>query len=138
MSNLVLYSDVWTKMSTNRKAYRDSSSAYEKAPLELQCNLCRKLLRDAVASPCCKSNFCDECIRKELLESQPQFKCPICQCELVPDQLIVNQELRSNVDSYLREKVGHGKRAAEERTEYFHLIQKHKKAKENKLIVSIN
>ncbi|KAI8813796.1 hypothetical protein BJ742DRAFT_379702 [Cladochytrium replicatum] len=44
-----------------------STDLYEHIPVpkELECPLCKRLLRDAVLSPCCGASFCDECKRNE-------------------------------------------------------------------------
>ncbi|RKP04038.1 hypothetical protein CXG81DRAFT_8693, partial [Caulochytrium protostelioides] len=35
----------------------------------MACPICKYVIRDAVQLPCCKSNFCDDCIRSSLLDN---------------------------------------------------------------------
>ncbi|KAJ2386174.1 Retinoblastoma-binding protein [Coemansia sp. RSA 2611] len=73
-------------------------------PDTLKCNTCAKLVRDAVAAPCCKTVFCSACIEGQLLDPGPMhFTCPKCRSGLVPDQLEVASETRGKVDEFLRE-----------------------------------
>ncbi|KAJ1740386.1 Retinoblastoma-binding protein [Coemansia sp. RSA 989] len=73
-------------------------------PEELKCNLCKKLARDAVKAPCCKTAFCSSCIESQLLEpGLMHFTCPQCRSGLVPDQLEVAKDIRGKVDEFLRE-----------------------------------
>ncbi|KAJ2845776.1 hypothetical protein IWW36_004647, partial [Coemansia brasiliensis] len=73
-------------------------------PEELKCNLCKKLARDAVMAPCCKTIFCSSCIENQLLEpGLMHFTCPQCRSGLVPDQLEVAKDIRGKVDEFLRE-----------------------------------
>ncbi|KAJ2456259.1 Retinoblastoma-binding protein [Coemansia sp. RSA 2336] len=73
-------------------------------PEELKCNLCKKLARDAVIAPCCKTVFCSSCIESQLLEpGLMHFTCPQCRSGLVPDQLEVAKDTRGKVDEFLRD-----------------------------------
>ncbi|KAJ2587087.1 Retinoblastoma-binding protein, partial [Coemansia sp. RSA 1722] len=74
-------------------------------PDQLKCNICHKLARDAVTTPCCKTVFCSSCIEKQLLEpGDAHFTCPACNTkDVVPDQLEVADEVRVKVDEFLRE-----------------------------------
>ncbi|XP_066566431.1 E3 ubiquitin-protein ligase RBBP6-like [Amia ocellicauda] len=63
-------------------------------PAELLCLLCEELLVDAVVIPCCGTNYCDECIRTCLLDSD-EHECPTChKLGVSPDSLEANQFLR--------------------------------------------
>ncbi|KNC78434.1 hypothetical protein SARC_09134 [Sphaeroforma arctica JP610] len=65
-------------------------------PEDLKCQMCHQCLKEAVTIPCCGDNFCDECIRTCLLESN--FTCPSCHSERVsPDALSANLSLRNEV-----------------------------------------
>ncbi|KAJ2747091.1 Retinoblastoma-binding protein [Coemansia sp. BCRC 34301] len=74
-------------------------------PDAIKCNICRRIARDAVTAPCCKTVFCSACIEHELLEPGPMhFTCPACHAkDVVPDQLETAGETRSKVDEFLRE-----------------------------------
>jgi protein MPE1 len=95
-------------MNQMNQKFGNIGDAYDTAPVldHLACYLCKKLLRDAVTSPCCKTNFCDDCIQKSLLEPEDvhmRLKCPKCRAVLIPDKLDVNQELRQKVVLHLRQ-----------------------------------
>ncbi|XP_066566436.1 E3 ubiquitin-protein ligase RBBP6-like [Amia ocellicauda] len=63
-------------------------------PAELLCLLCEELLVDAVVIPCCGTNYCDECIRTCLIDSD-EHECPTChKLGVSPDSLEANQVLR--------------------------------------------
>ncbi|KAI8906867.1 DWNN domain-containing protein [Gorgonomyces haynaldii] len=53
--------EVWQKISTASRAFKDVSEAVNNAPPDLSCKICRQLLSDAVSTPCCKTSYCDEC-----------------------------------------------------------------------------
>ncbi|KAJ1812720.1 Retinoblastoma-binding protein, partial [Coemansia sp. RSA 2598] len=74
-------------------------------PDQLKCNICHRLARDAVTTPCCKTVFCSTCIEKQLLEpGDAHFTCPACHTkDVVPDQLEVADEVRVKADEFLRE-----------------------------------
>ncbi|KAJ1668958.1 Retinoblastoma-binding protein, partial [Coemansia sp. RSA 25] len=74
-------------------------------PDSIKCNVCHRIARDAVTTPCCKTVFCSACIERELLEPGPMhFTCPACHAKgVVPDQLETAGEARSKVDEFLRE-----------------------------------
>ncbi|KAJ3037264.1 E3 ubiquitin-protein ligase rbbp6 [Rhizophlyctis rosea] len=98
----------WTKLTAHARNYLGAGDAYEMAPVpdELACGICHKLLRDAVQIPCCGKNYCDECIRHSLLEHENndlRFKCPNCNSDQTPDNLVPNNDLRQAVEKHLRE-----------------------------------
>ncbi|KAJ1722742.1 Retinoblastoma-binding protein [Coemansia erecta] len=74
-------------------------------PDDLKCNICHKLARDAVNTPCCRTVFCSTCIENKLLEpGDMHFVCPACNTkDIVPDQLEVADDVRGKVDEFLRE-----------------------------------
>ncbi|XP_066940064.1 E3 ubiquitin-protein ligase RBBP6-like isoform X2 [Macrobrachium rosenbergii] len=82
-------------------------------PDELECQLCKEILKDAVLIPCCAVAYCDDCIRNHLLDSE-EHVCPACGKEGVgPDTLIPNRYLRIKVQEFecgwlQREKKGDG------------------------------
>jgi len=77
-------------------------TAEESIPPELQCPMCKNLLKDAVLIPCCGNSFCDECIRQTLLTDE-QFTCPLCHTpNNSPDKLLPNKTLRQAVEGFSR------------------------------------
>ncbi|CAL9129704.1 unnamed protein product, partial [Musa textilis] len=68
-------------------------------PPELNCPLCKKVMKDAVvSSKCCFASFCDKCIRDHIITKS------MCICgakHLVADDLIPNATLRETIDSFL-------------------------------------
>ncbi|CAG8443280.1 8250_t:CDS:10, partial [Scutellospora calospora] len=99
----------WQKFHARQKSYVTSNEVLEDTlpiPAELQCMLCSRLLKEAVITPCCRASFCDECIRHALInpeQDDQQFKCPNCQSQLVPDELLPNKTAREAVDGHLRD-----------------------------------
>ncbi|XP_064120371.1 E3 ubiquitin-protein ligase RBBP6-like isoform X2 [Macrobrachium nipponense] len=82
-------------------------------PDELECQLCKEILKDAVLIPCCAVAYCDDCIRNHLLDSE-EHVCPACGKEGIgPDTLIPNRYLRIKVQEFecgwlQRERKGDG------------------------------
>ena len=69
-------------------------------PKEFQCPLCLKSLTDAVKMPCCKTNYCNNCITHTLIHDT-NFTCPNCKSpKQTIDALQPNIELRNRVDRY--------------------------------------
>ncbi|XP_061222110.1 E3 ubiquitin-protein ligase RBBP6-like [Neopsephotus bourkii] len=86
-----------------------SSSSDGPIPDELLCLICKDIMTDAAILPCCRSSYCDECIRTALLESE-EFTCPAChQTDVSPDALVANQSLRQAVNNF-RNGAGYTKR----------------------------
>ncbi|KAF8655788.1 hypothetical protein HU200_060949 [Digitaria exilis] len=80
-----------------------SSSVNDRLPAELYCPLCKKVITDAMlTSKCCYDSFCDKCIRDYIIA---QSKC-ICGVEILADDLIPNQTLRSTISSMLSSRGG--------------------------------
>ena len=77
-----------------------SSKPSREVPTELQCGLCRKILCDAVEMPCCKTNYCNDCITVAL-SNDSTWSCPHC---MVPgqslDNLRANEKVRIQVDCF--------------------------------------
>ncbi|CAN6352467.1 unnamed protein product [Urochloa humidicola] len=80
-----------------------SSSVTDNLPAELHCPLCKKVMTDAMlTSKCCYDSFCDKCIRDYIIA---QSKC-ICGVEILADDVIPNQTLRSTISSMLLSRGG--------------------------------
>ncbi|XP_034443294.1 E3 ubiquitin-protein ligase RBBP6-like [Hippoglossus hippoglossus] len=85
--------------------HEQSSSEDDADPIpdELLCPICNDLMTDAVVIPCCGNNYCDDCIRTALLDSE-EHVCFTCkQSDVSPDNLIANKFLRQAVNNYKNE-----------------------------------
>ncbi|RLN27866.1 uncharacterized protein C2845_PM05G00940 [Panicum miliaceum] len=80
-----------------------SSNVSDSLPAELHSPLCKKVMTDAMlTSKCCYDSFCDKCIRDYIIA---QAKC-ICGVQILADDLIPNQTLRSTISSMLSSRGG--------------------------------
>ncbi|XP_043215539.1 E3 ubiquitin-protein ligase RBBP6-like [Amphibalanus amphitrite] len=78
-------------------------STRPQVPDDLCCKVCKDLIREAVMSPCCGENFCDECLRTALVESE-NSECPEChQTDVSPDNIIPNRFIRKRVVKFEKE-----------------------------------
>ncbi|KAJ1979188.1 Retinoblastoma-binding protein [Dimargaris verticillata] len=98
----------WKKFqqSTKRSLGSEASLAGMSVPKDLQCPLCHELLRDAVKTPCCHTTFCDECITRSLLDTDPErhFICPQChKSGVTPDQLVADPVLRQRTERHIQQ-----------------------------------
>ncbi|KAF9579729.1 E3 ubiquitin-protein ligase rbbp6, partial [Lunasporangiospora selenospora] len=98
----------WRKFHEKSKGAFTSEEAYAIAPVpeDMKCSICLQLLKNAVQTPCCGTNFCDECIRNYLVrppKGDDPFRCQHCHKNLVPDQLTPDVEARKRVERYVRE-----------------------------------
>jgi protein MPE1 len=83
----------------------------------LTCPLCKKLLWEAVKTPCCDTAYCEECIQTYLLEHA--FECPSCESKVASlEGLKVDDDLRNRIKGYVEAEIERSKRedtgAAEE------------------------
>eukprot|EP00011_Vannellida_sp_DIVA3-517-6-12_P007638 CAMPEP_0114628906 /NCGR_PEP_ID=MMETSP0168-20121206/13074_1 /TAXON_ID=95228 ORGANISM="Vannella sp., Strain DIVA3 517/6/12" /NCGR_SAMPLE_ID=MMETSP0168 /ASSEMBLY_ACC=CAM_ASM_000044 /LENGTH=412 /DNA_ID=CAMNT_0001840327 /DNA_START=118 /DNA_END=1352 /DNA_ORIENTATION=- len=77
-----------------------SGGAAGVVPNEMECPLCHELLNDAVMSPCCGTNFCDQCLRRAMLKS-PNLVCPRCNKPNESlDNLTPNMKMRQKISQY--------------------------------------
>ncbi len=58
-------------------AYVPPEQENELLSSSLICPLCKKLIKEAVRTTCCRHSYCNECIATELFDSGSQ-KCPNC------------------------------------------------------------
>jgi protein MPE1 len=80
--------------------------------MSLVCPIDNKLFRDAVKTPCCDTNYCEECIQSYLLERD--FLCPSCGKKIPSlDKLVVDKPMRTKVTDYI-DKVIEDSRKSEE------------------------
>ncbi|TFK39808.1 DWNN domain-containing protein [Crucibulum laeve] len=78
----------------------------ERAPADpsLACPIDNKLFRDAVKTPCCGTNYCEECIQTHLLERD--FICPHCSKKIASlDKLIMDKPTRTKVSDYIEKAI---------------------------------
>lgn len=83
---------------------------------ELACPICKKLIWEAVKTPCCSTSFCEECIQGHLLEHE--FVCESCESKIGSlEELVVDEELRERVGKYIEGEIERSKREKEEEDE---------------------
>ncbi|KAI1292217.1 E3 ubiquitin-protein ligase RBBP6 [Halotydeus destructor] len=80
-------------------------------PEDFQCTLCMDIIQDAVMTPCCSTSFCDDCIRKHLMEADIPHQCPKCdELDVTPEKLIPFRKLRKDVMKFINDTgYTHGK-----------------------------
>ncbi len=108
--------DAWSALNKKRGVQED-------VPKELECRLCKGLLRDPTSVKCCKDvYYCDECIRHALLENEDatlRFKCPNCFKDAFPDDLRREDDIKKKVVEFLKESMeGKSKKVKLERELY--------------------
>lgn len=83
---------------------------------ELTCPICKKLVWEAVRTPCCDTQFCEECITTHLLEHS--FECPVCESRVPSiDKLRPDPELRERVKGYVNGEIERSKKEEKEEKE---------------------
>lgn len=100
-----LFSASWEKQRA-RPAPLTAADVREKLPSDasLACPICRKLLRDAVKTPCCSKTFDEECIQTHLLESD--FVCPSCHSKVASlDRITPDTAARDRVRRHIEEEI---------------------------------
>ncbi|KAJ7180717.1 DWNN domain-containing protein [Mycena filopes] len=66
----------------------------------LVCPIDNKLFRDAVKTPCCGTDYCEECIQTHLLERD--FLCPNCAKKIASlDKVVMDKPMRTRVADYI-------------------------------------
>lgn len=67
-------------------------------PKDLQCPICKNLLKEAVITSCCGVNFCNHCILRAFYDD-PNNCCPNCKkAKCSANDLTPNQKIRSMVE----------------------------------------
>lgn len=83
---------------------------------ELACPICKKLIWEAVKTPCCSTSFCEECIQGHLLEHE--FVCESCESKIGSlEELVEDSELRERVGKYVQGEIERSKREKAEEDE---------------------
>lgn len=91
-----------------------SSNDVESAPTDpdLTCQLCNRLLRDAVKTPCCSHSYCEECIQNYLSEND--FVCAECESKVKSlKQLVKDEDRRERAKKYLEDTLKASKALAD-------------------------
>jgi len=103
----------WQKQVARPKGLT-AADIRERAPTDptLVCPIDNKLFRDAVKTPCCGTQYCEECIQTNLLERD--FICPNCGKKVASlDKLIVDKPLRTKVTDYIEKMLEESRRDEE-------------------------
>lgn len=102
----------WQKQAAVKPRALTGADVRDQEPLEadLTCPLCKKLVWEAVRTPCCNTAFCEECVQTYLVDHD--FECPHCESKvpsldrLKPDEdlrkrsrIYVDHELQKNKDA---------------------------------------
>lgn len=115
---LLICSAAWERQQKAKAKGLTEAEVKDRPPRDpsLACPQCDKLLRDAVKTPCCQKDYCEECIHTHLLEGS--FECPNCKSKIPSlDKLRIDSETRAKVREYVRNTVEESRRAAEQSVE---------------------
>ncbi|KAJ7224243.1 DWNN domain-containing protein [Mycena pura] len=100
----------WQKQVSRSKGLT-AAEVRERIPTDpsLVCPIDNKLFRDAVKTPCCGTNYCEECIQAHLLERD--FLCPNCAKKITSlDKLMLDKPLRTKVADYIEKAIEESKK----------------------------
>jgi hypothetical protein len=114
MLNNVCFRASWQKQVSRPKGLT-AAEVRERPPtdLSLVCPIDNKLIRDAVKTPCCDKQYCEECIQTHLLERD--FVCPNCGKKIGSlDKLVVDKPMRTKVNDYVDKAVEDSKKESDE------------------------
>ncbi|KAJ7504326.1 DWNN domain-containing protein [Mycena galericulata] len=79
----------------------------------LVCPIDNKLFRDAVKTPCCGTDYCEECVQTHLLERD--FVCPNCAKKIASlDKLVMDKPMRTKVADHIENVIEESKKEGEE------------------------
>lgn len=100
---------------TYQKNTKTNTIDYLPEGSDLACGICKKILNNPQTVPCCKQDYCEDCIQTFLLDSD--FICPSCGTkDILLDKLIPNPEKRQSIDNYLEERKALDEVTAESKT----------------------
>lgn len=108
----------WKKEAAARPRTLTGAEVRDQEPLdpELTCKICKKLVWEAVRTPCCSSAFCEECITTKLVENS--FECPVCESKVASlAKLAPDMELRERVKGYVSGEIERSKKEEKEEKE---------------------
>lgn len=108
-----LHSQQWERQTQSRITSEVLTALEAKPPSELACAICSRLLTNASRTACCRTAFCDECIRKHL--ERNDFACYQCKRRIRPEDVRPDAALRRNVEEHKRTALAAHAREIEER-----------------------
>ena len=83
---------------------------------DLACPICKKVIWEAVKTPCCSTSYCEECVTNWLMDHE--FVCESCESKVGSlEELVVDEELRERVGVYIEGEIVRSKREKEEEDE---------------------
>lgn len=92
----------WQKQAAVKPRALTGADVRDQEPLEadLTCPLCKKLVWEAVRTPCCNTAFCEECVQTYLVDHD--FECPHCESKVPSlDRLKPDEDLRKRSRNYV-------------------------------------
>jgi protein MPE1 len=104
----------WQKQVARPKGLT-AADVRERTPSDssLVCPIDNKLFRDAVKTPCCGTQYCEECINNHLLERD--FLCPNCNKKIMTlNMLVVDKPMRTKVTDYIEKAIEDSKKDGED------------------------
>lgn len=110
----MICSAAWQKQVTRAKGLT-AAEVRERTPTDpsLVCPIDNKLFRDAVKTPCCGTQYCEECIQTHLLERD--FLCPSCGKKIASlDRVLMDKPTRTKVLDYIDKVIEESKKEGEE------------------------
>ncbi|CAD5207963.1 unnamed protein product [Bursaphelenchus xylophilus] len=72
----------------------------EPIPEELQCPLCKELLKEAVLTVCCGQSFCMSCMMQVIMSDDTRCPGQDCSSEITNNSIVENKQLRRAVEKY--------------------------------------
>jgi len=83
---------------------------------DLACPICKKVIWEAVKTPCCSTSYCEECVTNWLMDHE--FVCESCESKVGSlEELAADEELREKVGEYIEGEIVRSKREKEEEDE---------------------
>ncbi|OCF37220.1 protein MPE1 [Kwoniella heveanensis BCC8398] len=105
----------WQKQAAAKPRALTGADVRDAQPLDasITCPICKKLVWEAVRTPCCSTAYCEECITTYLVEHD--FECPNCESKVPSlDKLAPDAELREKVGKYVDGEVERSKEEEKE------------------------
>lgn len=102
----------WQKQAAVKPRALTGADVRDQEPLEadLTCPLCKKLVWEAVRTPCCNTAFCEECVQTYLVDHD--FECPHCESKVPSlDRLKPDEDLRKRSRNYVDHELQKNKEA---------------------------